>query len=218
VIVFFKKNIKKNFLSYQIKMNQVPSQNTSTVTIQTNDQEQFQNMLNALAGFRIPKYFISIFLTMLYLILAIYFVRVSRGFVSKIVRKVNNYDKKQEEFHKRKIETIEVISYNVLKIIVWLLAFMFVLSAWGFSIGPLLAGAGIMGVSLGFGAQSFLKDIINGFVILFTGYVTIGDYVEIMKYKGRIVDINLSTTILQTEKGDNIYIPNGSIDVITKLQ
>ena len=40
----------------------VPSQNTSTVTIQTNDQEQFQNMLNALAGFRIPKYFISIFI------------------------------------------------------------------------------------------------------------------------------------------------------------
>jgi moderate conductance mechanosensitive channel len=182
------------------------------------EHDQFQNMLNAIAGFRIPTYFVSIFLTILYLVLAIYFVRVSKGYVSKIVRKVNNYDKKQEEFHKRKIETIEVISYNVLKTVVWLLAFTFVLSAWGVSIGPILAGAGIMGVSLGFGAQSFLKDIINGFVILFTGYVTIGDMVEIMQYKGRIVDINLSATILQTEKGDNVYIPNGSIDVITKLQ
>jgi len=191
---------------------------TSTVTIQTNDQEQFQNMLNAIAGFRIPKYFVSIFLTMLYLVLAVYLIRVSKKYVSKIVRKINNYEKKQEEFHKRKVETIEIISYNVLKTVVWLLALTFVLSAWGVSIGPILAGAGIMGVSLGFGAQSFLKDIINGFVILFTGYVTIGDMVQIMQYKGRIVDINLSTTILQTENGDNIYIPNGSIDVITKLQ
>lgn len=191
---------------------------TSTVTIQTNDQEQFQNMLNAIAGFRIPKYFVSIFLTMLYLVLAVYLIRVSKKYVSKIVRKINNYEKKQEEFHKRKVETIELISYNVLKTVVWLLALTFVLSAWGVSIGPILAGAGIMGVSLGFGAQSFLKDIINGFVILFTGYVTIGDMVQIMQYKGRIVDINLSTTILQTENGDNIYIPNGSIDVITKLQ
>lgn len=191
---------------------------TSTVTIQTNDQEQFQNMLNAIAGFRIPKYFVSLFLTMLYLVLAVYLIRVSKKYVSKIVRKINNYEKKQEEFHKRKVETIEIISYNVLKTVVWLLALTFVLSAWGVSIGPILAGAGIMGVSLGFGAQSFLKDIINGFVILFTGYVTIGDMVQIMQYKGRIVDINLSTTILQTENGDNIYIPNGSIDVITKLQ
>lgn len=190
---------------------------TSTVTIQTNDQEQFQNMLNAIAGFRIPKYFVSLFLTMSYLILAVYLIRVSKKYVSKIVRKINNYEKKQEEFHKRKVETIEIISYNVLKTVVWLLALTFVLSAWGVSIGPILAGAGIMGVSLGFGAQSFLKDIINGFVILFTGYVTIGDMVQIMQYKGRIVDINLSTTILQTENGDNIYIPNGSIDVITKF-
>ncbi len=198
--------------STQSTSNHIHSDNSNS------DHDQFQNMLNAIAGFRIPTYFVSIFLTILYLVLAIYFVKVSRRYVSKIVRKVNNYDKKQEEFHKRKIETIEVISYNVLKTVVWLLALTFVLSAWGVSIGPILAGAGIMGVSLGFGAQSFLKDIINGFVILFTGYVTIGDMVQIMQYKGRIVDINLSTTILQTENGDNVYIPNGSIDVITKLQ
>ncbi len=209
----------------EVKESTTPStpstQSTSNHTHSNNsnsDHDQFQNMLNAIAGFRIPTYFVSIFLTILYLVLAIYFVKISRGYVSKIVRKVNNYDKKQEEFHKRKIETIEVISYNVLKTVVWLLALTFVLSAWGVSIGPILAGAGIMGVSIGFGAQSFLKDIINGFVILFTGYVTIGDMVEIMQYKGRIVDINLSATILQTEKGDNVYIPNGSIDVITKLQ
>lgn len=208
----------------EVKESTTPStpstQSTSnhTHSNSNSDHDQFQNMLNAIAGFRIPTYFVSIFLTILYLVLAIYFVKISRGYVSKIVRKVNNYDKKQEEFHKRKIETIEVISYNVLKTVVWLLALTFVLSAWGVSIGPILAGAGIMGVSIGFGAQSFLKDIINGFVILFTGYVTIGDMVEIMQYKGRIVDINLSATILQTEKGDNVYIPNGSIDVITKLQ
>lgn len=191
---------------------------SSPQTSSNTDQEQIHKMLNDIVGFRIPSYFISMFLTILYLILAIYFMKVSRSFVKNIVRKVNNYEKSQEEFYKKKVDTIEVISYNVLKTIVWLLSFTFILSAWGVSIGPILAGAGIMGISLGVGSQSFLKDIINGFVIMFTGYVTIGDMVEIMQYKGRIIDINLSTTILQTENGDNIYIPNGSINVITKLQ
>jgi len=191
---------------------------SSPQTSSNTDHEQIHKMLNDIVGFRIPSYFISMFLTILYLILAIYFMKVSRSFVKNIVRKVNNYEKSQEEFYKKKVDTIEVISYNVLKTIVWLLSFTFILSAWGVSIGPILAGAGIMGISLGVGSQSFLKDIINGFVIMFTGYVTIGDMVEIMQYKGKIIDINLSTTILQTENGDNIYIPNGSINVITKLQ
>jgi small conductance mechanosensitive channel len=203
-------------------MSQVTDKTISTPASNNNkEQEQIFQLLNAIAGFKIPKYFISIFLTILYIILTIYFIRVSREFVKKVVRKINNVDhdnNKDDEFYKRKVETIEVISYNVLKTIVVLLSLILIMSAWGVSIGPILAGAGIMGVSIGFGAQSFLKDIINGFVIMFTGYVNIGDLVEIREKRGRIVDITLSTTILKTEAGDVVYIPNGSIDVITKIK
>jgi small conductance mechanosensitive channel len=203
-------------------MSQVTDKTSATPASNNNkEQEQIFQLLNAIAGFKIPKYFISIFLTILYIILTIYFIRVSRDFVKKVVRKINNVDhdnNKDDEFYKRKVETIEVISYNVLKTIVVLLSLILIMSAWGVSIGPILAGAGIMGVSIGFGAQSFLRDIISGFVIMFTGYVNIGDLVEIREKRGRIVDITLSTTILKTEAGDVVYIPNGSIDVITKIK
>jgi small-conductance mechanosensitive channel len=203
-------------------MSQVTDKTSATPASNNNkEQEQIFQLLNAIAGFKIPKYFISIFLTILYIILTIYFIRVSREFVKKVVRKINNVDhdnNKDDEFYKRKVETIEVISYNVLKTIVVLLSLILIMSAWGVSIGPILAGAGIMGVSIGFGAQSFLRDIISGFVIMFTGYVNIGDLVEIREKRGRIVDITLSTTILKSEEGDVVYIPNGSIDVITKIK
>lgn len=203
-------------------MSQVTDKTSATPASNNNkEQEQIFQLLNAIAGFKIPKYVISIFLTILYIILIIYFMHVSRDFVKKIVRKINNVDDskhKDDEFYKRKVETIEVISYNVLKTIGILLSLILIMSAWGVSIGPILAGAGIMGVSIGFGAQSFLRDIINGFVIMFTGYVNIGDLVEIKDKRGRIVDITLSTTILKTEAGDVVYIPNGSIDVITKIK
>jgi small conductance mechanosensitive channel len=203
-------------------MSQVTDKTSATPASNNNkEQEQISQLLNAIAGFKVPKYFISIFLTILYIILTIYFIHISRDFVKKIVRKINNVDHekhKDDEFYKRKVETIEVVSYNVLKTIVVLLSFTMILSAWGVSIGPILAGAGIMGVSIGFGAQSFLKDIIGGFVIMFTGYVNIGDIVEIKHKKGRIIDITLSTTILKTETGEVVYIPNGSIDVITKIK
>ena len=203
-------------------MSQVTDKTSATPASNNNkEQDQIFQLLNAIAGFKIPKYFISIFLTILYIILTIYFMHISRDFVKKIVRKINNVDHekhKDDEFYKRKVETIEVISYNVLKTIVVLLSLILIMSAWGVSIGPILAGAGIMGVSIGFGAQSFLRDIISGFVIMFTGYVNIGDLVEIREKRGRIVDITLSTTILKTEAGDVVYIPNGSIDVITKIK
>jgi len=203
-------------------MSQVTDKTSATPASNNNkEQEQIFQLLNAIAGFKIPKYFISIFMTILYIILTIYFIRVSKDFVKRVVRKVNNVDHekhKDDEFYKRKVETIEVITYNVLKTIVVLLSLILIMSAWGVSIGPILAGAGIMGVSIGFGAQSFLRDIISGFVIMFTGYVNIGDFVEIREKRGRIVDITLSTTILKTEAGDVVYIPNGSIDVITKIK
>lgn len=203
-------------------MSQVTDKTSATPASNNNkEQDQISQLLNAIAGFKIPKYFISIFLTILYIILTIYFMHISRDFVKKIVRKINNVDHekhKDDEFYKRKVETIEVISYNVLKTIVVLLSLILIMSAWGVSIGPILAGAGIIGVSIGFGAQSFLRDIISGFVIMFTGYVNIGDLVEIREKRGRIVDITISTTILKTEAGDVVYIPNGSIDVITKIK
>ena len=188
-----------------------------TESSQNNQKSELQGLMSAISGIKVPKYFISIFLTILYLIIAIYLMRVSRNYVRKIVTKINKFDENKEE-HKKKVDTISSVSLNILTTIVWLFTLTFILSAWGVSIGPILAGAGIMGVALGLGAQSFLRDIISGFVIMFTGYINIGDNVQIKEHIGRVKEITLSAIVLQTRDNNDVYIPNGSIDVIAKLK
>lgn len=205
-------------------MSESNNQPNVQVSVEKPENDQLKQMVDSIVGYKIPSYFISIFLTIMYIILATYFIRVSKNYVQKVVRKINHYDQKEEkqeteeEFQNRKIHTIETISFNILKTFIWLMTFTLIFSSWGVSIGPILAGAGIMGVAIGFSAQSFFKDIINGFVIMFSGHVSIGDTVQIKEYKGKIVDINLSVTTLKTENGNDIYIPNGSIDIISKIQ
>ena len=188
-----------------------------TESSQNNQKSELQGLMSAISGIKVPKYFISIFLTIVYLIIAIYLMRVSRNYVRKIVTKINKFDESKEE-HKKKVDTISSVSLNILTTIVWLFTLTFILSAWGVSIGPILAGAGIMGVALGLGAQSFLRDIISGFVIMFTGYINIGDKIQIKEHVGRVKEITLSAIVLQTPDNSDVYIPNGSIDVISKLK
>ena len=188
-----------------------------TESSQNNQKSELQGLMSAISGIKVPKYFISIFLTIVYLIIAIYLMRVSRNYVRKIVTKINKFDESKEE-HKKKVDTISSVSLNILTTIVWLFTLTFILSAWGVSIGPILAGAGIMGVALGLGAQSFLRDIISGLVIMFTGYINIGDKIQIKEHVGRVKEITLSAIVLQTPDNSDVYIPNGSIDVISKLK
>lgn len=93
--------------------------------------------------------------------------------------------------------------------------FSFIFYSWGISLIPLLAGAGIIGIFIGIGSQSILKDVINGFVILSSGLINIGDKVKIKEFSGTIRHMTINNLIL--ENNNNIIIvPNGIIDIIEK--
>lgn len=76
---------------------------------------------------------------------------------------------------------------------------------------PILAGAGIVGLAVGFGAQNLVKDVINGFFILFENHFAVGDIVEIGTSKGKIVHVNLRVTQLRDAGGNLHIIPNSEI-------
>jgi moderate conductance mechanosensitive channel len=81
----------------------------------------------------------------------------------------------------------------------------------GVNLGAMLAGAGIIGLAIGFGAQSLVKDVIAGFFLIFDGALDEGDYVEIGETIGVVEEIGLRMTKLRSDDGQLWYIQNGEI-------
>ena len=124
--------------------------------------------------------------------------------------------KEDPEFQKR-TQTLGSIVRYVSVFAILMIAAMMVLREFGIDIGPVLAAAGIVGLAVGFGAQSLVKDVISGFFILLEDQIRVGDVVEIAGKGGLVEKINLKTTILRDLAGNVHYVPNGHIDVVTNM-
>ncbi len=158
--------------------------------------------------------FDKILVSVVYIFIAFLVVKFIQQNIGLLVQKINHtQDKKSEQFQK-KVKTIERLSASLLKTIIVIVSILIVLSLWNISVSPILAGAGIIGITIGLGAQTFLKDVINGLNIMISGNMSIGDHVTIKEYKGVVTDISVNTTTLTSYDGKTIVIPNGYIDVI----
>ena len=106
---------------------------------------------------------------------------------------------------------------KALGVVIYLFAGMMILSEVGLDIGPLVAGAGIAGVALGFGGQWLVRDLIAGLFIILENQFRVGDVVEINAVSGKVVNITLRKTILRDLDGNEHHVPNGSIEVATNM-
>jgi len=116
----------------------------------------------------------------------------------------------KEEVHKR-AQTLSRLFTETITILIVIVAAFMILSEVGIDIGPLLAGAGIAGIAVGFGAQHLIKDLINGVFILIEDQYNVGDVVKIAGIAGIVVGINLRRTILRDLDGIMHSVPNGEI-------
>ncbi len=116
-----------------------------------------------------------------------------------------------------KTRTIRSVLKNTTDGILYLMALLIILANWGLNIGPILTGAGILGLAISFGSQTLVKDLIAGFFIIFEGQYNIGDTIKIIdKYEGKVEKLTLRLTILRDSKGNMIYIPNSQILAVIK--
>src|SRR6266571_3125294 len=111
----------------------------------------------------------------------------------------------------QRTETLRHIIRSVSKGILILVIALTVSSELGFSIAPVLASAGIVGLAVGFGAQSLVKDVISGFFILFEDQFGIGDVVKIGDFTGVVERMTLRATVLRNLEGQVYVVPNGNI-------
>ncbi|WP_175989832.1 mechanosensitive ion channel family protein [Bacillus sp. Marseille-Q1617] len=121
------------------------------------------------------------------------------------------------KFTERREATLLKLLENVLTYVVYFISLMTILSTLGIDIKGLIAGAGIVGLAIGFGAQNLVRDIITGFFIIFEDQFSVGDYVRIGSAEGTVEEIGLRTTKIKSWTGELHIFPNGNITEVTNF-
>src|SRR5690625_1639850 len=115
----------------------------------------------------------------------------------------------------RREQTLSKLLTNILMYLIAFIVIVMILDILGVPISTLLAGAGVAGLAIGFGAQSLVKDVISGFFIIFEDQFSVGDYIMIHNMEGTVEEIGLRTTKIQGWTGEQYVIPNGDISLVT---
>jgi len=117
----------------------------------------------------------------------------------------------------QQIQTLASVINSIASFVVWFLVGLTVLDRVGINLGPLLASAGIAGLAIGFGAQTLVKDFINGFFVLLEDQYNIGDGVRLAGVKGTVEDMSLRRTVLRDDDGTVHVIPNSQVQIVSNM-
>jgi small conductance mechanosensitive channel len=151
----------------------------------------------------------------LIVLLALIIIKGAQIIFTRFFSSVQKYTE-DDEIKKRTDTLFSVLRY-ILNIGIVVIAVVMILGELGIEIGPILAAAGILGLAVGFGAQSLVKDILSGFFILLEDQIRVGDVVEVAGKSGLVEKVNLKMTILRDLAGNVHFVPNGNIDVVTNM-
>src|SRR5262249_37611276 len=116
-----------------------------------------------------------------------------------------------------RLRTLLPIARNLLWILLLVMAVLMVLAALGVQIGPLLAGAGVGGVAVGFGAQTVVRDIIAGMFYLLDDAFRVGEYIQSGNYKGTVEGFSLRSVRLRHHRGPLYTVPFGTLGAVQNL-
>ncbi|WP_245645072.1 mechanosensitive ion channel family protein [Peribacillus loiseleuriae] len=156
----------------------------------------------------------SLLQVLLIFVLSRIVIKVGKGIISKFFLIRANSPIRVSE---RRDATLLRLLKNILTYTVNFITIIMILEAVNIEVKALLAGAGIIGLAVGFGAQSLVKDVIMGFFIIFEDQFSVGDQIKIKDYEGEVMEIGLRTTKIKSSIGQLFVIPNGSILEVTNF-
>lgn len=117
----------------------------------------------------------------------------------------------------QQLATLSGVIYGAGLFVILGIALMQILKELGVEYGPLLASAGIAGLAIGFGAQTLVKDVINGFFILVEDHYDVGDTIKAAGVQGIVEDMSLRRTVLRDADGSLHVVPNSEIKIVSNL-
>lgn len=119
--------------------------------------------------------------------------------------------------HEKRLDTLIGIARKVVGIAAWILFAMLILMEIGINVGPLIAGAGVLGLAIGFGAQELVRDVISGFFMLLENQLRKGDVAVINGTGGLVENIGLRTITLRDMSGTVHVFQNGKINTLANM-
>jgi moderate conductance mechanosensitive channel len=151
------------------------------------------------------------------IVLAMMFValKVAGLLAARLVAFLSRADRDAES--RKRADTLSSVIRWVLRTGILLVAAVMLLGQLGVQIGPIVAAAGVVGVAVGFGAQTLVQDVISGFFLLLEDQVRVGDVVQLGDKSGLVEKITLRMVILRDFSGSVHYVRNGKIDVVTNM-
>src|SRR5213078_3740495 len=117
----------------------------------------------------------------------------------------------------QKIRTMASVITSVGVFVIFFWAVLQALPLFGLNIAPLLASAGIAGLAIGFGAQTLVKDVINGFFILVENQFEVGDQIRASGVQGTVEEITMRRTLLRDADGTLHIVPNSNIQIVSNM-
>ena len=121
-------------------------------------------------------------------------------------------DEKHRARARARSETLGHVLRSIAMTVIWTMAALISLSEIGVNLGPMIAGAGIAGIALGFGAQSVVKDFLSGLFMLIEDHYGVGDMITVGNIMGQVKEVTLRSTVVRDRDGIVWHIPNGQID------
>ncbi len=135
----------------------------------------------------------------------------------RVIQVTSDDDPTTENERERRAKTLVNIFNLTVRVVVIVFGAISIIKELGFDIGPVLAGAGIIGLAFGFGSQSLVKDIVSGFFLIMENQIRVGDVVKIGDISGLVEKITLRIVVLRDIEGIMHVIPNGEIKTLSNM-
>ncbi len=150
------------------------------------------------------------------LVVAFLLTRLLKALTQRLIKRAAS-ETRVAQMREQQTRTQAAVLYSAGTALILIVAFLMVLPEFGFNITPIAALAGLASVALGFGAQHVVRDVINGFFIVFEDQYVVGDTVRTGDVVGRVEHLTLRRTLLRDDKGALVTIANGEIRQVANL-
>jgi moderate conductance mechanosensitive channel len=145
-------------------------------------------------------------------IIAIYIAfLIVKGFGNKILERAFSKYSERNNISTARAQTLESLAKNIFSYVLIFIFFVTILQIFGIEVTAILAGAGIIGLAVGFGAQGLVSDVVTGFFILLEKQIDVGDYVTTGSFSGIVEAVGLRTTQIRSFDGTLNFVPNREI-------
>jgi small-conductance mechanosensitive channel len=144
--------------------------------------------------------------------------QLSKALISHHMLRAEHTGGTTEEVARRgRLRTLLPIFRNALAVFIAVVAVLTILSGMGVAIAPLIAGAGIFGVAIGFGSQTLVKDVISGVFFMLDDAFRVGEYIQSGNYKGTVEGFSLRSVRLRHQRGPIFTVPFGSLGAVQNM-